>query len=319
MCAGRPPVSTGDGRSIQEHVPVLLQEALAALALKPEGLYVDATFGRGGHTNEILRQLTRGKVLVIDKDVAAIEVARQLRDERVVARQGSFANLQQWIEELGWTKKVNGVLLDLGVSSPQLDDEKRGFSFMRNGPLDMRMDASQPLTAAKWLKRATEREIAQVLRDYGEERFSQRIARAIVKARAQAAIETTAQLAEIVKQAHPAWEKYKHPATRTFQALRIVVNDELNELRSCLEQSLEVLAIGGRLAVIGFHSLEDRIVKEFMRKHLQGPELKKLPLRQAELNIRLKRIGRTITPTAAEINQNPRARSAHLRIAEKIA
>lgn len=322
MLAGMSLVSSGGGGLTLKHQPVLLQEAIAALAVKPHGFYVDATFGRGGHAQAISALLgASGKLLVIDKDEDAIKVALAwaLRDESVIVKHGSFANLKNWINTLDMMGKVDGVLLDLGVSSPQLDDETRGFSFLKNGPLDMRMDKTQKLTAALWVNHAAEKEIARILHEYGEERFSRRIAKAIVEARALKPLTTTAELAEIVKRANPCWEKHKHPATRAFQALRIVVNNELDELRSSLEQSLDVLAIGGRLAVIGFQSLEDRVVKDFMQQYIHGHELTKLPLKQTELGIRLKRIGRAIKPSAAEINDNPRARSAHLRVMEKIA
>lgn len=320
MLAGMSLASSGSGGLTLEHQPVLLEEALEALAVKSDGFYVDATFGRGGHARQILNLLNEsGKLLVIDKDEEAIREANKLQDARIIIKHGSFTNLKNWIDELGLVGKIDGILLDLGVSSPQLDDAARGFSFLKNGPLDMRMDPKQKLTAALWINRASEEEIARILYEYGEEKFSRRIARAIVKARALKPLTTTEQLAEIVAQANPKWEKHKHPATRTFQALRIVVNDELNELRNCLEQSLEVLAIGGRLAVIGFQSLEDRVMKSFMQRYIHGSALHQLPLRQAELGIKLKRIGRALKPSDAEINQNPRARSAHLRVVEKIA
>lgn len=320
MLAGMSLASSGSGGLTLGHAPVLLREALEALAVKENGFYVDGTFGRGGHARALLDLLSaKGKLLVIDKDEDAIKEALKLQDARVIVKQGSFANLKQWIDELGLVGKVDGILLDLGVSSPQLDDAARGFSFLKNGPLDMRMDPKQKLTAALWINQASEEEIARVFYEYGEEKFSRRMAKAIVKARAEKPLATTEQLAEVVKQANPRWEKHKHPATRAFQALRIVVNNELQELQSCLEQSLDVLAIGGRLAVICFQSLEDRVMKKFMQHYIHQPELSKLPLRQAELNIKLKRIGRAITPSDAEINENPRARSAHLRVVEKIA
>jgi len=318
MLAGITPASSRSGGA-QGHVPVLLREAIAALVIKENGFYVDATFGRGGHAREIMASLVRGKLLVIDKDESAIAAAIKMQDERMIVRQGSFANLKRWVEELGFGGKVDGILLDLGMSSPQVDDARRGFSFTKNGPLDMRMDTTQKLTAALWLSRATEKELEWVLRNYGEERFSRRIARAIFEAQRVKPLTTTEQLADVAKRANPRWEQHKHPATRVFQALRMVVNDELNELRSCLEQSLDVLAIGGRLAVISFHSLEDRVVKDFAQKYMQGCALSKLPLTAEQLAIRLKRIGRAVAPSDAEINDNPRARSAHLRVLEKIA
>ncbi|EKE00725.1 MAG: hypothetical protein ACD_21C00285G0019 [uncultured bacterium] len=302
-----------------EHKPVLLEEAIAGLNIRKDGVYVDATFGRGGHSREILRHLDdSGSLLCIDKDLEAIQKAQQIGDKRLIIRQGSFAKIKTWIDELGYSGKVNGILLDLGVSSPQLDSAQRGFSFLRDGPLDMRMDQEQLLDAAKWLNRAKENEIAQVLKEYGEERFSRRIAHAIVVERAIAPIVTTGRLAEIVKKANPKWEEHKHPATRAFQAIRIFINDELQELHDCLGQCLDVLAVGGRLAVISFHSLEDRIAKQFMQKHMMGHVPEGVPLRDIQLPKRLKRIGKAIHASTEEINNNPRSRSAILRIMEKL-
>jgi 16S rRNA (cytosine1402-N4)-methyltransferase len=303
-----------------QHKPVLLHEVIEHLAIREEGTYVDATFGRGGHSKAILQKLSKnGHLLVIDKDIEATSAAQALRDERVIVRQGSFTRLREWVEELEWSGKVNGVLLDLGVSSPQLDEAERGFSFMQSGPLDMRMDVTQKLTAAAWINSAKASEMEHIFRLYGEERFSKRIANAIAEARARMPIETTGQLAEIVKQAHPRWEVGKHPATRVFQAIRIFINDELSELRNCLEQCLEVLAVHGRLLVISFHSLEDRIVKDFMYKNVQGGDIPiGVPIRQKDLQIRLKRIGRAIRASDDEVRNNPRARSATLRVMEKV-
>ncbi|CAL7960215.1 16S rRNA m(4)C1402 methyltransferase [Gammaproteobacteria bacterium] len=302
-----------------EHEPVLLRESIDGLAVKEDGIYVDATFGRGGHSSGILQRLgTKGMLLCIDKDQEAIQKALQISDKRLIVRQGSFANIKSWINELDYSGKVNGILLDLGVSSPQLDSVERGFSFLHDGPLDMRMDQEQLLDAASWLSRAKEHEIAWVLKEYGEERFSKRIAHAIVQERAIAPIVTTGRLAEIVKKANPKWEEYKHPATRAFQAIRIFINNELQELRDCLEQCLDVLAIGGRLVVISFHSLEDRIVKQFMQKHIRGHVPEGVPLRDIQLPRRFERIGRAIHASAEEINNNPRSRSAVLRIVEKL-
>ncbi|EKD46090.1 MAG: hypothetical protein ACD_69C00025G0005 [uncultured bacterium] len=302
-----------------QHQPVLLKEAVAGLIVEKNGIYVDATFGRGGHSQEILQHIDSESVLIcIDKDQKAIQVAKQLSDKRMIVRQGSFTKLKSWIEELNYTGKISGILLDLGVSSPQLDDTLRGFSFLRDGPLDMRMDQSQPLNAAMWLKNAKEDEIARVLKEYGEERFSRRIAHAIVKERVVAPIVTTGRLAEIVSKAHPRWEAHKHPATRVFQAIRIFINNELEELSNCLEQCLDVLAVGGRLAVISFHSLEDRIIKEFIKKHKGGGIPEWLPLYDEQLCRRLRRVGKTIHASEEEINKNPRSRSAILRIMEKL-
>lgn len=302
-----------------EHKPVLFKEAIDGLVVKENGIYVDATFGRGGHGQGILQRLTEKGILVcIDKDKEAIQKALQICDKRLIVRQGSFANIKTWLDELNYSGKVDGILLDLGVSSPQLNNAERGFSFLHDGPLDMRMDQGQPLSAAKWLGHAKESEIAWVLKEYGEERFSRRIAQAIVKERLIAPIATTGRLAEIVKKANPKWEEYKHPATRTFQAIRIFINDELQELHDCLEQSLDVLAVGGRLVVISFHSLEDRIVKRFMQEHIKGNVPEGVPLRDIQLPRRFKRIGQAVRAGVEEINNNPRSRSAVLRIAEKL-
>ena len=301
------------------HQPVLLNEAIEGLIVEKNGIYIDATFGRGGHSQKILQRIDSESILIcIDKDQKAIQVAKQLNDKRVIVKQGSFAKLKTWVEELNYNGKINGILLDLCVSSPQLDDTVRGFSFLRDGPLDMRMDQSQSLSAATWLKSAKEDEIARVLKEYGEERFSKRIARAIVKERMIAPIVTTGRLAEIVSTAHPKWEVHKHPATRVFQAIRIFINNELEELSDCLEQCLDVLAIGGRLVVISFHSLEDHIIKEFIKKHRGGGVPEWLPLCEEQLCRRLKRVGKTIHASDEEINNNPRSRSAILRIMEKL-
>ncbi len=305
-----------------QHRPVLLEEAVAGLAIQPGGLYVDGTFGRGGHARAILARLgSEGRLLALDKDPQAIAVAQEqfLSDKRFMIERGSFAMLKQQVERRGGLGKVGGVLLDLGVSSPQLDDPGRGFSFSHDGPLDMRMDAESGQSAADWLAVAPEREIVQVLRDYGEERYAKRIAGAIVQARAASPIRTTKQLAEIVRAAHPAWEKDKDPATRSFQAIRIFINQELDDLEACLPQCVEALAPGGRLAVISFHSLEDRIVKRFMRKEARGGEFPVgLPITQAHFHPALRVIGKAIHASAAEVQANPRARSAVLRIAERL-
>ena len=302
-----------------QHRPVLLGEAIGGLIVEGSGVYVDATFGRGGHSQEILKRIDRNSVLVcIDKDIDAIQAAKQLDDKRVIIRKGSFIKLKSWLDELKFTGKVRGILLDLGVSSPQLDDSSRGFSFLCDGPLDMRMDRGQPLSAAKWLRDAKEGDIEKVLREYGEERFSRRIARAIIKAWVVEPIVTTGRLAEIVVRANPKWEEHKHPATRTFQAIRIFINNELQELSICLEQCLDVLAVGGRLAVISFHSLEDRIVKKFIQKQRSGEMPEWLPLRDGQLLRRLKCIGKAIRATSEEVRDNPRSRSATLRIMEKL-
>ncbi len=305
----------------QAHQTVLLQEAVAALNITASGCYVDGTFGRGGHSQLIMQALgPEGCLLAIDKDLAAIESGHHLfaNDSRFLIEQGSFAMLRQLTDRHHLTGKVDGLLLDLGVSSPQLDSAERGFSFMHDGPLDMRMDTTSGMSAAEWLTQAEEREIAQVLKTYGEERFAKRIARAIVAARQEAAIETTGQLAAIIAQANPVKEPGRNPATRSFQAIRIFINRELDDLRDCLDQVLQVLAPGGRLAVISFHSLEDRIVKRFMRDHARGDDFPAgVPVTQDQLQPRLKLMGKAIRPSASEIDLNPRARSAVLRIAER--
>lgn len=303
------------------HHPVLLSEVLEALAIDPAGIYIDGTFGRGGHSRAILERLgPEGRVLAIDKDPAAITAAHEAMgaDQRFTIQRGSYAMLKRMAEQEGLVSRVNGILLDLGVSSPQLDDAERGFSFLNDGPLDMRMDPDSGQSAAAWLATAKEQEIAKVLKEYGEERFARRIARAIVAARARAPINRTKQLADIVAAANPKWEAGKHPATRTFQAIRIFINRELDELQSGLEQAVEVLAVGGRLAVISFHSLEDRRVKRFIQREAQGGDLPPdLPLTQDQLAIRLRPVGKAIRPTKAEISDNPRSRSATLRVAER--
>lgn len=307
---------------MNEHRPVLLNEVLEGLAIKADGIYIDATFGRGGHSRAILAQLgPKGRLLAIDKDPQAVASGQQLAglDPRFSMHQGSFANLKMLAQEAGIVGQVDGLLMDLGVSSPQLDDPLRGFSFLRDGPLDMRMDTSSGVDAATWLHKVKESELVTVLKEYGEERFAKRIANAIVTARQQEAITRTGQLAAIVKAANPKWEIGKHPATRSFQAIRIFINSELLELQSCLGQALDVLAIGGHLAVISFHSLEDRIVKRFIREQAQGSaELKRFAIPDSQLAIRLRALSRAVLPSSEEVDQNPRARSAVLRIAEKL-
>jgi 16S rRNA (cytosine1402-N4)-methyltransferase len=304
------------------HHPVMLEEVMAALQVGADGVYIDATFGRGGHAAAILQRLgAGGRLIAIDKDSWAVEVARErsARDRRFSIFQGSFAMLEYFAEAEAVSGKVNGVLFDLGVSSPQLDTAERGFSFLREGPLDMRMDAHHGESAAAWLACASEADIARVLKTYGEERFAKRIARAIVQARQAAPIETTTQLAEIVAAANPAWERDKHPATRAFQAIRIHINHELEDLQQGLPQALRVLAPGGRLAVISFHSLEDRIVKRFMRDQARGGDIPRgLPVPASAFSPTLRVKGKPAYPSAAEVAANPRARSAVLRVAEKV-
>lgn len=304
------------------HETVLLQEAVAALSIRPDGCYIDGTFGRGGHSRLILQQLgPQGRLLVFDKDPQAVAVAQELAaaDARVIVAADSFAGVGAVLQQQA-IPAVDGVLLDLGVSSPQLDQAERGFSFMRDGELDMRMDPERGQSAAEWLAVASEQEIARVLKDFGEERFAKRMARAIVTERQQAPITRTAQLAEIVKAANPAWEKGKHPATRAFQGIRIFINNELDDLQQGLQAFLDVLAVGGRLVVISFHSLEDRMVKQFMRRQARGDQLPaSIPVTDAQLNRRLKLIGKAQKPSAEEIAVNVRSRSAVMRVAEKIA
>ncbi|MFT5719953.1 MAG: 16S rRNA (cytosine1402-N4)-methyltransferase [Motiliproteus sp.] len=306
-----------------KHKSVLLDEAVELLITDPSGSYVDGTFGRGGHSRVILSALDAGGLLLgFDKDPQAIAVAEQLQqqDARFKSIHGSFAELQRELEQRGLMGKLDGILLDLGVSSPQLDDPERGFSFMNDGPLDMRMNTDAGESAAQWIARAPEKEIADVMYLYGEERFSRRIAKAIVAERQKEPITTTARLAEIVKVANPKWEKGKNPATRAFQGIRIFVNSELDDLTACLEQALEGLSVGGRLVVISFHSLEDRIVKRFIRKHVLGDEMPLgLPIPQSELNQRLKAIGKARKASDEEVQANVRSRSAIMRIAEKLA
>lgn len=309
--------------SVLIHQPVLLTEALTALNIKPDGCYVDGTFGRGGHSQEIIKQLGEsGKLLAFDKDPQAIAQAESIaaNDDRIHVKQGSFTQLKQTVEDLGWTGKVDGVFLDLGVSSPQLDDAERGFSFRFDGPLDMRMDPDHGMSASQWLASAEERDIMMVLFDYGEEKFARRIASAIVAARQEQPINTTKRLASIVTAANPSHEKNKNPATRTFQAIRIFINQELEDLKICLAQAVDILAPGGRLIVISFHSLEDRIVKRFMREQCKGDDFPvDLPVMHAQLNQSMKVIGKAIKAGRAELQENPRARSAVMRVAERLA
>jgi 16S rRNA (cytosine1402-N4)-methyltransferase len=305
------------------HTPVLLEEVLAGLAVQADGRYCDATFGRGGHTAAILTRLgPQGRVCAVDRDPDAIAAGRErFADEpRLTLVRGSFGRLAERVRAAGWEGELQGVLLDLGVSSPQLDEARRGFSFMQDGPLDMRMDNESGLSAAHWLARATEREIADVLFKLGEEKFSRRIARAIVAQRAQAPIVTTRQLADTVAAAVPTREPGKHPATRAFQAIRIHVNRELEEVESALPQAVSLLAPGGRLCVISFHSLEDRLVKRFMRREAQGdPVYAGLPDIPPQARPRLRLVGGAVMPSATEVAANPRARSAVLRVAERVA
>lgn len=305
------------------HRPVLLAEALTALITDPDGVYIDATFGRGGHTRAILERLSpQGVVLAIDKDPEAIQVAQQLQAEglAIIPQQGSFARLQEWVEVQGFTGRIKGVLFDLGVSSPQLDNAARGFSFMREGPLDMRMDTTIGITAAQWLQEVSEIELARVLEEYGEERYAKRIAHAICSMRRVTPMLTTLQLAECVKAASPHWDPHKHPATRAFQAIRIAVNAEFSDLEKGLEAAVEVLSPGGRLVVISFHSIEDRIVKYFIRANSVKKKVskyKKVDDNKETSKTRLVALSRAVKPSAAELRTNRRARSAVLRVAQR--
>jgi 16S rRNA (cytosine1402-N4)-methyltransferase len=309
-----------------EHLPVMFAEALQQLAIKQDGIYIDCTFGRGGHSQGILNQLGQyGQLLAFDRDSDAINsdyALAMLTDERfkLKLKHSCFSELESIVKSANLVGKVDGILLDLGVSSPQLDNPERGFSFLRDGPLDMRMDGNAGVSAAQWLASVDETDLVKVLFDYGEERFARRIARSIVEKRAESPITTTRQLAELIVYAVPVREKHKHPATRTFQAIRIEINRELDELKAVLQQSARVLGPGGRLVVISFHSLEDRIVKRFIRdesgaKYNPG----KLPIREVDIAKGiLKRVGKALKAGKQEISQNPRARSAIMRVAERV-
>jgi 16S rRNA (cytosine1402-N4)-methyltransferase len=307
-----------------KHLPVMYAEALQYLVIKEDGIYLDCTFGRGGHSQGILNLLSQnGRLLAFDRDSDAInsEYAQvMLTDERFKLKHSCFSQLESIVESAGMAGKIDGILLDLGVSSPQLDNPERGFSFLRDGPLDMRMDGNAGVSAEQWLVSVDEKDLVKVLFEYGEEKFARRIARAIVEKRAESPIATTRQLAELIEDAVPIREKHKHPATRTFQAIRIEINSELDELKDVLQQSARVLAPGGRLVVISFHSLEDRIVKRFIRdesgaKYNPG----KLPIKEVDIAKGiLKKVSKALKADAQEIRQNPRARSAVMRVAERV-
>lgn len=312
-----------------EHSTVLLHETVDGLALKENGIYIDGTFGRGGHSRLILSKLSaNGKLIAIDRDPKAVAEAQKIQDPRFQIEHNTFSEILSICEKRGLVGKIDGILLDLGVSSPQLDDAARGFSFMKDGPLDMRMDDSKGISAAEWLQQVSEQDLAWVLKTFGEERFAKKIAKAIVDYNKSAVqnggecLTRTLQLAELIAQTVPFKDKHKHPATRSFQAIRIFINAELDELEKVLASALAVLAPGGRLSIISFHSLEDRMVKHFMRKQSQGEAIPKgLPLREDQIqrNQRLKVIGKAMMPSEDEIAQNPRARSAVLRIAERLS
>ncbi len=301
------------------HTTVLLNEAVEALQVKPDGVYVDCTFGRGGHSRLILEKLgANGRLVALDKDPAAVAAGQAITDSRFIMVHSGFAHLAEVMRGLS-VKKIDGVLLDLGMSSPQLDDEQRGFSFRFNAPLDMRMDTSSGQTAAEWLATVDEGLLEEVIRDYGEERFAKQIARALVAARQEQPIITTHRLSEIVAQTVRTREPGKNPATRTFQAIRIYLNQELEEIAQVLPQCMDFLKPGGRIVVISFHSLEDRMVKHFLRDMAQGDKLPhKLPIRAAEIpQGRLRLVGKAVRATPQEVAANPRARSAVMRVSER--
>jgi 16S rRNA (cytosine1402-N4)-methyltransferase len=307
-----------------EHRPVLLAEVLEQLAIKEDGIYLDCTFGRGGHSQAVLSLLgVSGRLLALDRDVDAVasDVAQSmLKDKRFTLRHSCFSALESVSADEGLVGQIDGILLDLGVSSPQLDNPDRGFSFMQNGPLDMRMDSSADMTAAKWLSKVDEKELVRVLFEYGEERFARRIAHAIVETRVEKPLTTTRQLAALIEDVIPKREKHKHPATRSFQAIRIEVNKELDELKDVLQQSMRVLKPGGRLVVISFHSLEDRIVKQFIRSESGAKyDPGKFPIKEADIakGVLVKR-GKPLKAGKIELEQNPRARSAIMRVAERV-
>ncbi|WP_281648604.1 16S rRNA (cytosine(1402)-N(4))-methyltransferase RsmH [Parendozoicomonas sp. Alg238-R29] len=302
-----------------QHKTVLLDEAVDCLVADSNGHYIDGTFGRGGHSRLILSQLdNEGQLTGIDKDPVAVSVAQELEQEdgRFRICHGSFAQ----IKEFAGGEKVDGILLDLGVSSPQLDDAGRGFSFQNDGPLDMRMDTSRGMSAADWLAVASEDEITDVIKRFGEEKFGRRMAKGILEAREQAPITRTAQLAKIIADANPVWPKKIHPATKAFQGIRIFINSELDDLERLMEDSLELLKPGGRLVIISFHSLEDRMVKRFIRRHEKGDDVPSwVPLTEEQLNRRLKSVGKARKAGPEEVDGNPRARSAVMRVAERLA
>lgn len=313
------------GRAVTEkadHTSVLLKEVIQGLDIKAGGIYIDGTFGRGGHSLAILEHLNEeGRLYALDKDETAITAGKAIMDKRFYLQKGSFSEIEKWARHWGILGKVDGVLLDLGVSSPQLDDATRGFSFLRDGPLDMRMDVEQELTAAQWLAVATEEEMTRVFKEYGEEAYGRAIARAIIAERLERPLQTTKQLADLVSAMIPKskqWRMTKHPATRIFQAIRIYINRELEALEAFLQQILPVLTVNGCMVIISFHSLEDRLVKRFIQQGAKGdPYPRDLPIRGAEVAPGMEK-GIVSRASTAEINHNPRARSAVLRIMRKI-
>ena len=305
------------------HTSVLLNECIEGLSINPDGVYVDATFGRGGHSKYILSHLSsRGRLIGFDRDPQAISVAQQIskQDPRFSIVHSAFADMHSVLDSMSLAGKVDGVLMDLGVSSPQLDQADRGFSFNKDGPLDMRMDTSQGMSAAEWLNTADEQDIAQVLKEFGEEKFGKRIAHHIVNSRVTTPLQTTLQLVKLIEEALPVKDKFKHPATRSFQGIRIYINAELEQLRVGLKAATSVLAKSGRLAVISFHSLEDRMVKRFMKEQSKGKQFPAgLPVTQQEIDQEriLDLVGKAIKPDKHEIDHNKRSRSAVLRVAQK--
>ncbi len=308
----------------KSHISVLLDEAISGLAIKEDGIYIDCTFGRGGHSGLILSKLSKqGRLIAIDRDPSAIEAAKKFADDqRFTIEHHGFADLQLIAEKHQLLGKVDGILLDLGVSSPQLDEAERGFSFMKDGPLDMRMDTTSGQTAAQWLANADVEDISWVLKTFGEEKHAWRIANAIVDSRDESPLTRTSELAELIKKTAPQREIKKHPATRSFQAIRIYINSELEQIEKALNASLNVLKEGGRLVVISFHSLEDRLVKQFMKKQSQGKQVPRgMPISEAELNKgkKLALVGRKQKPTKQEVEENVRSRSSVMRVAERLA
>lgn len=305
------------------HDAVLLDEAVEALVINPDGIYIDCTFGRGGHSRAVLSMLSdKGRLLAFDKDPQAILVGKSLEqeDSRFEIIHESFSLLEQKVSEKSLVGEIDGIMMDLGVSSPQLDQAERGFSFMQDGPLDMRMDTTRGQTAEQWIAETKEEDMVWAFKAFGEERYAKRIARAIIEKRQKASINRTLQLAEIIKEAHPRWEKHKHPATRCFQAIRIAVNSELDDLQKTLEQTLECLKIGGRMVAISFHSLEDRMVKRFIQKQEKGQDFPPgLPVTEDMINRRMKKVGKFTKAGDEELERNNRARSAVMRVAEKLA
>lgn len=304
-----------------QHKPVLLEEAVASLEIKGDGVYLDGTFGRGGHSRAIMAQLTQqGRLFTLDKDPRAIEAGQEewSEDPRFSIVQGTFAEMDRMVQEWQIERDLDGILLDLGVSSPQLDDPERGFSFSKDGPLDMRMDPTKGVSAAEWLADAPERDISRVFWEFGEERHARRIARSIVEARQQQSLETTAQLAALIENTIGNREK-KHPATRCFQAIRIFVNNELGDLTTGLDAAIKMLRPGGRLVVISFHSLEDRLVKRTFREAARPGKIQRNIPAHPDWSASLKLIGKAIRPSEREVSENPRARSAIMRVAEKLA